>query len=243
MNAKSSYLNFLASIIHLRNNDKQKAFEYLLTAVDSNLKLLNGDEVTESEIISDQIDLYFRTINLAVILGDKEKLSRLIKEFSYFVKNESTSDIQILEQNLLSSVNATELSDEQLNQIISIVSESSLTSFVELIKTFKNDEAKNRILILLNEKFSNSLIIKKNLAGIYLTTNPAEAEKLFLECNKIEEDSTVYINLISLYIGKKDYDKVRSTFMQLQSRFSDKPIIKQKIDILSQKLNPILTAN
>ena len=243
MNAKSSYLNFLASIIHLRNNDKQKAFEYLLTALVSNLNLLNKKEISESEIISDQIDLYFRTINLAVILGEKEKLSRLIKEFSCFVKNESTSDIQILEQNLLSSVNATELSDEQLNQIISIVSESSLTSFVELIKTFKNDEAKNRILILLNEKFSNSLIIKKNLAGIYLTTNPAEAEKLLLECNKIEEDSTVYINLISLYIGKKDYDKVRSTFMQLQSRFSDKPIIKQKIDILSQKLNPILTAN
>lgn len=243
INAKSSYLNYLASVIHLRINDKQKAFEYLLTAVDSNLKLLNGNEVIESEIISDQIDLYLRAINLAVYLGEEEKLFNLIKELSNFIEYKSTLKAKILEKNLLSFVNESELSDEKLNQIISIVSESSITSFVELLKTFKSVEIINRVLVLLNERFSNSHIVKKNLAGIYLKTNPAEAEKLFLECNKIEEDSTIYINLISLYIGKKDYDKVRSTFKQLQSRFSDKPIIKQKIEILGQKLSPLLKSN
>lgn len=242
-NPRNAYLNFLVSAIYLRLGEKTKSLTFILSAIELNKDLLNVPVIVESEIVSDQIDLYLQAINLCLGLNEKEKLYGLIKELSLFIKSKNGIDEKLCEQLILSLIFEENLNQQQLNLILNFVNQSNLNSFVELLKVNKAEELRKQILHLLDSKFQNSLIIKKNLASIYLISNPAEAERLFLECNKIEQDSAVYINLISLYIGKKDYDKVRSTFNQLKSGFSDKPIIKQKIDILSQKLNPILIAS
>jgi len=50
----------------------------------------------------------------------------------------------------------------------------------------------------------------------------------------------VYFNLISLYIGKRDYESVKKTFQNLSDKFSNQPMIKPKIAILKEKLKQIL---
>jgi len=241
-NPNNAYLNFLISVIYLKLDDKTKSFHFIKSALELNKKLLENNEVSESEIISDQSDLYFRAIYLAKNLNETEKLLVLINGFSELAVLKNSVDKELFAQSLLSFINEANLNEQQINLIVSTINNSNLISFIELLKANCNDETKKQILVFLNNKFKNSTAVKKNLASLYLNTNIEEAEKLFLECNKIEEDSAVYINLISLYIGKKDYEKVRLTFNKLKSGFSDKPIIKQKIDILSQKLNPILIA-
>jgi glycosyltransferase involved in cell wall biosynthesis len=239
----NAYLNYLISSIYLKLDDKPKAFQFIQSALDLNIKLINSSKISESEISLDQSDLYFKAINLAKTLSDSEKLSALINGLSDFAAKELNVDSSLFAQNLLSMIQEKDLSEQKINIIISIINESNLNSFVDLLKNFNNAALKKQIFLQLDSKFQNSIVIKKNLAGIYLDSNTDKAEKLFQECLNIEDDSSIYINLISLYIGKKDFEKVRSTFNQLTSRFSDKPLIKQKIDILSQKLNPILTAN
>lgn len=240
---KSAYLNFLTSIIYLRLDDKQKALHFMFIAIEANLLLLSKKEISESEIISDQTDLYLTAINLAVGLNEIQKLDILISDFSGYIEKIYSIDAKTIGQTLLSMFGENDLSDHQINQIVSIINKSNLNSFLDLLKIIKSEINKHKVLLSLNNRFPESVRIKKYLASIYLNTNQEKAEKLFLECLKIEEDSSIYINLISLYIGKNDFEKVRSTFNQLKSRFSDKPVIKQKIDILSKKLNPILTAS
>ncbi|MBK7632422.1 MAG: hypothetical protein IPJ23_17310 [Ignavibacteriales bacterium] len=70
--------------------------------------------------------------------------------------------------------------------------------------------------------------------------NHLKALELFNKSLQFENDPAVYINLISIYITQNDYESVSQCFYSLQANCSDKPQIKQKIDLLKEKLNPIL---
>ena len=243
LSPKSAYLNFLISNIYLKLDDIPKALRFIQATLDLNLLLVEDKGVSESEIRLDQSDIYFQAINLARILNESEILPVLASGLSNYITVTQNIEANHLAKILLSMISGNNLSDEQTGLLVSIINESNLNSFVDLTKTFSDTEVKKQILLQLNSKFPNSIVIKKNLAGTYLPVDLDSAEKLYQECLIIEDDSSVYINLISIYIGKKDFEKVRSTFNMLNSRFSDKPLIRQKIDILSKKLNTILTAS
>ena len=93
------------------------------------------------------------------------------------------------------------------------------------------------------QSFPESATIYKNLAQLYTHSNQEKAIELFNKSLQYEKDPTIYINLISTYVSKNDYEGARECFKQLEENCSDKPQIKQKIDILREKLNHILTAS
>ena len=76
-----------------------------------------------------------------------------------------------------------------------------------------------------------------------INSNHEKAIELFNKSLHYEKDPAVYINLISIYISKSDHEGVRKCFNQLNANCSNNPQIKQKIDILREKLNPILAAS
>jgi tetratricopeptide (TPR) repeat protein len=124
-----------------------------------------------------------------------------------------------------------------------IVNPVHLNSIVEIIKFCKDDLIVISTLDLMLQSFPCSAIIYKNLAQLHINTNQEKAIELFNKSLQYEKDPAVYINLISIYISKSDYEGVRECFNQLKAHCSDNPQIKQKIDILREKLNPILTAS
>jgi len=93
------------------------------------------------------------------------------------------------------------------------------------------------------QSFPESATICKNLAQMYINSNQEKAIELFNKSLQYEKDPAVYINLISIYISKSDYEGVRKCFNQLKANCSEKPQIKQKIDILREKLNTILNGS
>lgn len=237
---QNAYLNYLISSLYLKTGEPKKAFQFILNALENNLKLTDKNEISESEIISDQTDLYLRAINLAIQLNEIEKLNSLISYLSIYLSKEFNSDEKIITNIFLSLLTGKNLSDEQFKFMISIVKESNLISFLELFRKNQSDELKEKLIVELLKAYPNSAGVKKHLANIYIKSNPDEAEKYFFQSLEIEEDSSVYFNLISLYIGKRDYESVKKTFQNLSDKFSNQPMIKPKIAILKEKLKQIL---
>lgn len=237
---KHAYLNYLISILNLKTGNIIKSFQHLLIAVERNQNLINKSISPENEIISDQIDLYFRAINLAIQLEDKKNFEKLLHGISSYVSSVN----EVNQQNVLDTISGLlmgkELKENEIILLISIINKTNLQSFLDLLKRNNLLTVRERILIELNILFPNSAQIKKNLALVYLNIDSDKAIQLFNEALKIEDDPSAYFHLISLYIGKKDYQQVEELYLTLLKNYSDLPNIKLQIEVLGQKLNPIL---
>ncbi|MBK7500137.1 MAG: hypothetical protein IPI19_13895 [Ignavibacteriales bacterium] len=159
---------------------------------------------------------------------------------SNYVSNEKRIEIESVQpffESLFFNYSIKESDSKLLKELINPI---HLNSIAEIIKFCKDDLTVISTLNLMLQSFSESAIIYKNLAQLYINSNQEKAIELFNKSLQYEEDPAVYINLISIYISKSDYESVRKCFDQLKAYCSDNPQIKQKIDILREKLNPIL---
>ena len=236
---QNAYLNYLISLLYLQAGNVEKSFQYILTAVERNKILIKKDGLSENEIISNQIDLYQRALNLAIQLNDKKYCENLISNLSSYISSEKNIDQSIVFNYLSGLISSNELTEDGIDLLSSIINSSNLESFIELLKRNQRTDLKEKILLRLNKSFTDSALIKKNLALVYLNVNNDRAIDLFNESLMIEEDPSVYFQLISLYLGIKEYEKVKESYTTLSEKFSHIPIIKQKIVVLGEKLEQI----
>jgi len=236
-------LNYLLYLINTRVNNIGEAFKFIMLCITSNKQLIENKSKIESENILDQTDLYLRAIFLSLKLDKEIDAENLIIELSQYISTEKQIDIEIVQpffENLFFNYSLKESDSKLLKELINPV---HLNSIVEIIKFCKDELAVISTLNLMLQSFPESVTIYKNLAQLYINSNQEKAIELFNKSLQYEKDPAVYINLISLYISKSDYEGVRMYFDQLKANCSDKPQIKQKIDILREKLNPILSAS
>lgn len=239
LNTKSE-LNYLLYLIQLRFQNYSEALKYLLNSINLNKRFLESKSLIESENILDQTDLYLRAINLCSKLDKTCDAENLSMELSQYISTEKQIDIKIVQpffENLFLNYSIKESDSKLLKELINPI---HLNSIAEIIKFCKDDLIIISTLNLLLQIFPASSIIYKNLAQLFINSNQEQAIELFYKSLEFEEDPSVYINLISIYISKSDYEGVRKCFNQLQVNCSNKPQIKQKIDLLEEKLNPIL---
>ena len=236
-------LNYLLYLINTRVNNIGEAFKFIMPCITTNKQLLNKKSTIESENILDQTDLYLRAINLSLKLDKTTDTENLITELSNYISTEKKKGfegVQLFFENLFLNYSIKESDSKLLKELINPI---HLNSIAEIIKFCKDDLTVISTLNLMLQSFPESAIIYKNLAQLYINSNQEKAVELFNKSLQYEKDPAVYINLISLYISKSDYEGVRMYFDQLKANCSDKPQIKQKIDILREKLNPILSAS
>ncbi len=236
-------LNYLLYLINIRVANIGEAFKFIMLCITSNKQLLDKKSKIESENILDQTDLYLRAINLSLKLDKKTDAEKLITELSNNISKEKQIEIERVQpffENLFLNFSIKESDSELLKEILNSI---HLNSIAEIIKLCKDDLIVISTLSLMLQSFPESVNIYKNLAQLYINSNQEKAIELFNKSLQYEKDPAVYINLISLYISKSDYEGVRMYFDQLKANCSDKPQIKQKIDILREKLNPILSAS
>ena len=236
-------LNYLLYLINIRVANIGEAFKFIMLCITSNKQLLDKKSKIESENILDQTDLYLRAINLSLKLDKKTDAEKLITELSNNISKEKQIEIERVQpffENLFLNFSIKESDSELLKEILNSI---HLNSIAEIIKLCKDDLIVISTLSLMLQSFPESVNIYKNLAQLYINSNQEKAIELFNKSLQYEKDPAVYINLISIYISKSDYEGVRMYFDQLKANCSDKPQIKQKIDILREKLNPILSAS
>lgn len=236
-------LNYLLYLINTRVNNIGEAFKFIMLCIASNKQLLEKKSKIESENILDQTDLYLRAINLSLKLDKTTDTENLITELSKYISSEKKIEIESVQhffENLFLNFSIKESDSKLLKELINPI---HLKSVAEIIKLCKDDLIVISTLELMLKSFPESATIFKNLAQMYINSNQEKAIELFNKSLQYEEDPAVYINLISMYISKSDYESVRKCFNQLQANCSDNPQIKQKIDILREKLNPILNVS
>jgi glycosyltransferase involved in cell wall biosynthesis len=236
-------LNYLLYLINNRINNIGEAFKFIMICISSNKQLLENKSKIESENILDQTDLYLRAINLSLKLDKTTDTENLITELSKYISSEKKIEIESVQhffENLFLNYSIKESESKLLKELINPI---HLNSVVEIIKFCKDDLIVISILNLMLQSFPESATIYKNLAQMYINSNQEKGIELFNKSLQYEKDPSTYINLISIYISKSDYEGVRECFSKLQANCSDKPQIKQKIDILREKLNPILTVS
>ena len=236
-------LNYLLYLINIRVANIGEAFKFIMLCITSNKQLLDKKSKIESENILDQTDLYLRAINLSLKLDKKTDAEKLITELSNNISKEKQIEIERVQpffENLFLNFSIKESDSELLKEILNSI---HLNSIAEIIKLCKDDLIVISTLSLMLQSFPESVNIYKNLAQLYINSDQEKAIELFNRSLEYEKDPAVYINLISIYISKSDYEGVKMYFDQLKANCSDKPQIKQKIDILREKLNPILSAS
>ena len=232
--------NYLLYLINTRLNNIDEAFKFIMLCISSNKHLLEEKSKIESENILDQTDLYLRAIKLSLKLNKQTDTENLITELSNYISKEKQVEIQRIHhffKNLLLNYSIKESDTNLLKELIDPV---HLNSITEIIKFYKDDLIVISTLNLMLQSFPESATIYKNLAQLYTHSNTEKAIELFNKSLQYEKDPTIYINLISIYISKSDHEAVRKFFDQLNANCSNNPQIKQKIDILREKLNPIL---
>ena len=236
-------LNYLLYLINTRVNNVGEAFKFIMLCITTNKQLLNKKSTIESENILDQTDLYLRAINLCLKLSKQTDAENLITELSNYISNENKIEIESVKsffQNLLLNYSIKVSDSKLLRELINPV---HLNSIAEIIKFCKDDLIIKSTFNLMLLSFPESATIYKNLAQLYINSDQEKAIELFNKSLKFEKDPSTYINLISICISKSDYDGVRKHFNLLKANCSDNTQIKQKIDILREKLSPILTVS
>jgi glycosyltransferase involved in cell wall biosynthesis len=233
-------LNYLLYLINLRTNNIEEALKFILICIKSNKRLFNDKSNFESENILDQTDLYLRSINLSLQLEKKADAENIILELSRFISIEKQIEFAIVDSFFKNLLLHLTLDESGYSLFEKIIHPEHLQSVVEIVKISKDEPVVIETLKKIIQKFPDSPILYKNLAQLYINTNLEKAIELFKKSLEYDKDPAVYINLISIYISKNDYKSVTECFYLLQTNCSDKPQIKQKIDLLEEKLNPIL---
>ena len=237
---KNTELNYLLSLVYFRAENINESLKYLLSSIKLNKYLLECKDSSKSENILDQTDLFLRAINLRLRLNNYEDAEKLISDLSIYITSDDhneikTERIQSALKNLLLNT-----SGEDLDVLKNFISLLHLTTIIEIIKICNEDLLITQTLNSLLKIFPESSIIYKNLALLQIDADKEKAIELFNKSLEYEEDPSVYIHLISIYISINDFSKVKETLNSLQSKFSNKLQFKQKIDILADKLAPIL---
>lgn len=233
-------LNYLMYLIYFRSDQYTNAIKYLANAIVLNKNLLTKKISFESENILDQIDLYLRAINLYMKLGKNDEAKKIVGELSSYVESEQNTQnksVLLLLENFLLTFQCTE-SDADL--ICKIFSEIHLTTIAEILNNNKDGTLYIKTMSVLLKVFPDSGVLYKNLAINFIDKDVELSIELLKTSLEFESDPSVYIHLISLYISKNDTRQVRECFNQLQSKFSTNKSIRSKINLLKEKLSPLL---
>lgn len=231
-------LNYLIYLIYLRLNKIEEANNFLLISIKNNKKILNKNNLLNDENILDQVDLYLRAINLNIDLNNEIETYKMMTELSEVLSNKMDSKIIFsIFENLLLKYS---LSDSDIELLSKLINTSHLSIIMEIINKCNDKSAIKEIIIVMLQYYPNSALLYRNLALLLVNSDNDKAIEIFNKSLEIEIDPTVYIYLISVYISKNDYKNVIETFNNLQNKFSNNFKIKQKIDLLKEKLQPIL---
>jgi len=233
-------LSYLIYLIFLRSENYSEALKYILITIKSNKNLLESKSKIESENILEPIDLYLRAINLHYKLNHNADIENLISDLADYISNNQNIEIGIVKsllENLFIKFSVKDFDSDQLKKIIH---PKHLTTVIETIKYCNDENSIINSIDVLVKVFPESSTLYKNLAQLSMNSNQEKAIELFNKSLQFEKDPSVYINLISIYISQNNYETVRQCFNSLQDNCSDKPQIKLKIDLLKEKLNPIL---
>lgn len=238
--ANKPELNYLVYLIYLRLNNFTEAFQYLNLSIKLNLQLLDNSLAFNNENILDQLDLYLRAVNLSYKLNDIEKAEELIEQLSEYLSFKKNFNKDLFLSEIKSLLLGFECSPEAVEMIYSNFDSKHLLQIIDITKNCDQNDKLINIFEKLLVKYPNSATLYKNLALLYANSDQLKSVDLLTRSLEIEKEAQAYIHLISVYLSLNEQKKAAEIFYQLKHEFDKNIQIRQKINILEQKLSPIL---
>ena len=134
------------------------------------------------------------------------------------------------------------LNENELGYLGQIIDVDSLDLYLLLISRIKSAQWQLNSLFFLNDKFeTNSKFLTK--LGLMLNENgySSEAAQVFERSLKLEvKDPSQVFYLISIYVNENKYDKIPELLEFALNEFSHIVGIKDKLNSVIKKLEPIL---
>jgi glycosyltransferase involved in cell wall biosynthesis len=237
--ASQPYLNLLTSKIYLRMQDYSNAEEYCRRALDTNTKLLTGNNSSSLDIILNEEEILYYGICLTKISKNQRYYNLYMNSLKKFFEKKGISNSET-KINILRKIWADEnLINGDSLEVVEIITRFNIEFIIELIKSYKISESKLNIL----NKIANDYLSNTSFATIYGVTLAEnnlinEAIKILETViqSRLSDPSTVFY-LISLYVKVNQLNKIIPCIKLLETDFGFIPEVKARLPLLKQKLS------
>ena len=233
-------LNYLLYLIYLRANNFTEAFKYLNLSIKLNLQLLNNSLTYNNENVLDQIDLYLRAVNLSHKLDDINTAEESIEKLSEYLSKKKNLNRELLLSQIRDLLLSFECLPEAADMIYNNFESRHLIQILDTINFCKDNDKQINVCENLLIKYPGSAVLYKNLALLYSNSEPLKSVELLTKSLEMEKEAQTYVHLISVYLSLNENKKAAETFYELKQEFEQNIKIRQIINILEQKLSPIL---
>lgn len=231
-------LNLVASQVFNSLNEKSKAIQFCKTALLENRKVVSKENITNSiDVIVPEEKILKHGIYLSVSSENEYMFNYFLSELSK-LRNSDKLEIAFIEK----LFNSIELTESELIYLSKIIDVDSLDLYLLLISRIKSVQSQLNSLFFLNDKFeTNSKFLTK--LGLMLNENgySSEAAQVFERSLRLEvKDPSQVFYLISIYVNENRYDKIPAILEFALNEFSHIVGIKDKLNSVIKKLEPIL---
>lgn len=223
-------LNMIAAQIYNKLNDYSKAINLIKNTYNQNLT----DSTNEVAINVDSEKILLEGILASTKKRDEKnrtfftnELIRINREFGLFVSE------------LIEGKNSSKFYD-RLNKFID---EKNLETMINFISLSHNNEMKLDIYSKLFERFNNNSTYLSSFGSFLISIKQLEEAKIMLEqALQLPDypDSTIFY-LASAYVTTNDIERLNEVMDIADERAKQKPHLFSKLNLLKQKLQPLLS--
>ncbi len=242
LDKKQPYLNLLASKISFRLNDLAGADDYLKCAIEFNDELKAGKIKSSINFFLNDEEIIYS--GLIVALKNKSNsgfqfwLDKL--KISYRSKERKSGNLYLaLIDKLYRKI---KLDNKEEKAFADIINKDNTDLFLDLLNEYPFSGLKLKLLETLFEKEKDNSSVC-NLYGIALADAGQDGKAIELLGGNFEKDKqnpTIVFYLISLLLKKNEFGKISELLKFASENFSHIPEVKSRLQIMTEKLSPLL---
>lgn len=233
------YLNLLASKIFIRVNKIDDAFLSIKRALEYNNFIIKNVRQSTLDIILKLDYIVYEGILMSLTTKSVKNLdfflSKLIDLQERGLVHKSTA-------NLLKRITKNEtLTSQHINQLCEVINKDNIELFIQAINGIRDSRMRLKILLGLKDNLAYSTSFM-NLYAMTLSDNDFDDEAIdILEnlCELPDKLPTTYFYLISIYLKKMNFGKVKELIQKVREEFSNNPDVLQRVGIIESKLMAI----
>ena len=235
-------LNYVGSEIVFRLGNGQLAVELCRKAYVENEKFAKMKTASSAlDVVLNKEEVLYHGLNIAVQKNINEGIKYFLDELgANFSREDYTFNDEV---NLIVALAQNDILDTmQYSTFKIILTKNNLDFYLNLISNYTHDEMKIELLKAASEKLNKNVTIRNKLGLAYSKSGKTdEAIKVFEETlDEFKNDPTPVFYLVSLYIERKDFTRLKSILIDSKKRFMNNKAFQKQFTELEKKLAGVI---
>ena len=223
----------ILSKIQIQLKDFAEAGRNCISAYELNKTLLWGTKANYQTIFLDEKSILYECLNISASLADG-------KMFNFFFERLNAIDESPLIFELINKL-INNLPINNSEKFMGELNSSNLDLILNLVNHYSHPD-KKKIFLELIEKYPDNSGLRTSL-GLYLSELKLfqEAIHQLEKSYQLQKEPSVIFFLVSAYLQASDLSKIKPLITEAEKIYSSQSAVIEKIDILKQKIYPLLT--